>query len=111
MTNQSPMPAARRRKVRVVTAYRHDEILRAARRVFAAHGFEGASMDDIARAASLGKGTLYIYYRSKRALYGAAVRDDLRALVDEVRRRVEAAATPTDKVRAFVETKLAFLEA
>ncbi|MCP5366277.1 MAG: TetR/AcrR family transcriptional regulator [Hyphomicrobiales bacterium] len=45
------------------------EILDGARRVFRAAGFDGASMDQIARAAGVSKGTLYVYFRNKEDLF------------------------------------------
>lgn len=45
------------------------EILEGARRVFRAEGFDGASMGQIAQAAGVSKGTLYVYFPSKEALF------------------------------------------
>src|SRR5947209_16908329 len=100
----------RRTKQQVVAEFRHAEILDAARRVFAARGFEGASVDDIARRARVAKGTVYLYYPSKRALYRAALRRGLESLVRELRRRVYAAHTLRDKIRAFMTTKIDYFE-
>ena len=52
------------------------QILDGARQIFLADGFEGASMNDIARAASVSKGTLYVYFPSKEILFEALVRHD-----------------------------------
>ncbi|QIB33839.1 TetR/AcrR family transcriptional regulator [Ancylobacter pratisalsi] len=50
------------------------QILNGAREVFLAKGFDGASMGEIARAAEVSKGTLYLYFPSKEALFSAFVR-------------------------------------
>jgi AcrR family transcriptional regulator len=50
-----------------------ERILAAARRVFLEHGFEGASMDLIAKTARSGKPTIYSRYSNKQALFAAAV--------------------------------------
>ncbi len=47
------------------------QILEGARAVFMAAGFDGASMGEIARAAGVSKGTLYVYFDSKEALFEA----------------------------------------
>lgn len=47
------------------------QILDGARRVFLAQGFDGASMGEIAKAAGVSKGTLYVYFDSKEALFEA----------------------------------------
>lgn len=46
-----------------------DQVLAGARDVFLAQGFEGASVDDIARAAGVSKATLYSYFPDKRLLF------------------------------------------
>ena len=52
------------------------QILDGARRVFLADGFDGASMNDIAKAAGVSKGTLYVYFPSKGDLFEALIRYD-----------------------------------
>ena len=49
------------------------QILEGARRVFLGSGFDAASMGEIARAAKVSKGTLYVYFDSKEALFTAWV--------------------------------------
>lgn len=46
-----------------------DQVLEGARRVFMADGYEGASVDDIAREAEVSKATLYSYFPDKRVLF------------------------------------------
>ncbi|KNG93224.1 TetR/AcrR family transcriptional regulator [Pseudaestuariivita atlantica] len=48
---------------------KYDDVLEGARRVFMTDGFEGASVDDIARAAGVSKATLYSYFPDKRLLF------------------------------------------
>jgi AcrR family transcriptional regulator len=50
---------------------RQRQIMRAAKRVFAAKGFSRSTMEDIARAAELSPGTLYLYFRNKDELYAS----------------------------------------
>jgi AcrR family transcriptional regulator len=52
------------------------QILDGARHIFLADGFDGASMNDIALAAGVSKGTLYVYFPSKESLFEALVRQD-----------------------------------
>lgn len=46
-----------------------DQVLEGARQVFMADGFEGASVDEIARVANVSKATLYSYFPDKRLLF------------------------------------------
>lgn len=52
------------------------QIMDGARSVFLASGFDGASMNDIARSAGVSKGTLYAYFDSKDALFEAIIRGE-----------------------------------
>ena len=52
---------------------KYDDVLAGARDVFLAKGFEGASVDDIARAASVSKATLYSYFPDKQHLFLAVL--------------------------------------
>jgi AcrR family transcriptional regulator len=94
----------------VLTEFRTTEILQAAHRVFAEKGFDQATIADVAAAAGVAKGTVYLYYRSKREVYWAALRQDLLVLRDETRRQLEAAGTIEQKLRAFIAVKLRYFE-
>jgi AcrR family transcriptional regulator len=50
------------------------QIMEGARQAFLSAGFDGASMNDIARAAGVSKGTLYAYFNSKDDLFEAIIR-------------------------------------
>ena len=54
------------------------QILDGARRCFLAQGFDGASMNDIVKAAGVSKGTVYAYFPSKERLFEALVFHDRR---------------------------------
>lgn len=63
------------------TNSRHDsakclQILDGARSVFRSHGYDGASMDMIAKTAGVSKGTLYVYFQSKEALFRKLILKD-----------------------------------
>jgi AcrR family transcriptional regulator len=51
------------------------EILDAALKVFAQKGFAAARMDDIARQAGVTKGTIYLYFDNKEAVFKSLVRE------------------------------------
>jgi len=52
------------------------QILEGARKVFMDLGFDGASMNEIARSAGVSKGTLYVYFADKSRLFEAIVEDE-----------------------------------
>ena len=51
------------------------QILDGARAVFLAQGFDAASMGEIARAAGVSKGTLYVYFENKEELFESIVHE------------------------------------
>ncbi|WP_281966624.1 TetR/AcrR family transcriptional regulator [Roseovarius nanhaiticus] len=51
-----------------------DQVLEGAREVFMLNGFDGANVDDIARAAGVSKATLYSYFPDKRVLFSEVAR-------------------------------------
>jgi AcrR family transcriptional regulator len=60
------------------------QILEGARAVFLAQGFDAASMGDIARAAKVSKGTLYVYFDSKEDLFQTIVQEECEAQAEQV---------------------------
>jgi AcrR family transcriptional regulator len=104
------MPVAHKSKRAVVSEFRSAEILEAARRVFARSGFEGATVERIAEAAGVAKGTVYLYFPSKREIYLAALRQGMERLIGEMRRNMDAVPAPAAKLRAFVETRVRYAE-
>ncbi|MDK1346046.1 helix-turn-helix domain-containing protein [Streptomyces sp. 378] len=71
MVRVRPMRADARRN--------HERLLRVAVEAFAEHG-EGASLDDIAKRAGVGSGTLYRHFPTRRALLEAAYLDRIEAI-------------------------------
>jgi len=75
---------------RVDREERAGQIVAAAIEVFARRGFAAATIDEIAREAGLGKGTLYQYFDSKEELFFAAFRTVVDGMVAEARQRASA---------------------
>lgn len=57
------------------------QILDAAFRVFGARGFHQATLDDVARQAGITKGTIYLYFPSKAALFTAMLKTRITAVI------------------------------
>jgi AcrR family transcriptional regulator len=104
------MPLAGKTRKDVVTEFREAEILQAARQVFARHGFADTSMEEIAQAAGLAKGTLYLYYPSKRDLYRAALRAGLTDLCDTLAHAIAAPTSLAERIQAYVSTKVRYFD-
>src|SRR5438132_871704 len=86
------------------------EIMRAARKVFAQKGYAETVVEDIAAEAGIAKGTLYLYFPSKEQVYLAALLEDARKLNRLTRDSMVVAPAWKDKLRAYMEVKLAYFE-
>jgi AcrR family transcriptional regulator len=73
-------------------------ILDAALAIFVEQGFASARLDDVAERAGVAKGTLYLYFESKQALFEALVRTGIAAPVDAMRERILASDAPIETV-------------
>src|SRR5438046_10760679 len=94
----------------VVTEFRTAGLLEAARKVFGQKGFSAATVEDIAAAAGVAKGTVYLYYESKRDIYFAALKfgiEQMYAVLDE---RLKTVSTPAEKLRTLIAVKLAYFD-
>ncbi len=100
---------------RLPRAQRREQIVRAAATVLLSGGYDGTSMEDVARAAGVTRLIVYRIFESKEALYLAvltAVLDDLSARFDAgpTHRRSDAGPThPRDEVAAGSESVAARL--
>jgi TetR/AcrR family fatty acid metabolism transcriptional regulator len=67
------MPATPRHTSRARVEAKESSILDAAEKIFARVGFDGAKVSEIARAASVAEGTVYLYYKNKQDLLAGVV--------------------------------------
>lgn len=98
-----PRPAAN-----PLTALRRQEIVQAAIKIFSRRGFDAARAEDIAHAAKIAKGTLYLYFRSKEALYSAVIAHAVAELQRLSAQSIEAADTFPEKLAAAIAIRLRF---
>jgi TetR/AcrR family transcriptional regulator len=82
-----------------------ETILEAALDVFSAHGFRGATLDQIAEVAGLSKPNLLYYFPSKEAIHRALLTRLLSTWLDPLR-DMDAAGEPVAEVMGYVRRKL-----
>lgn len=94
-------PTRRRRK-----EARPDEIIEAARAVFVERGFAAARVDEIARRAGASKGTVYLYFPTKEALFEAVMRVNVLSVIEGAATAINAdESTPAPvQLRLMLET-------
>jgi TetR/AcrR family fatty acid metabolism transcriptional regulator len=81
-------------------------ILRAAIDVFAGRGFFNAQVADVARAAGVAAGTVYLYFRSKDDLLVSIFERTVREAIAEGRASVAPLADPVERLRAIARVHL-----
>src|SRR5262245_56845092 len=106
----NPVPKKKRRRpaAEALWASRREQILIAAAKLFAQHGYADTDTQLLADELGVGKGTLYRYFSSKRELFLAAVDRVIRALIGQVDDAVAAIPDPLEKVATAVRTYLTF---
>ena len=97
------------RPLRADARRNYERLVVAAREAFTEHGAE-AHLDDIARRANVGPGTLYRHFPNREVLLAAVYRDDVEALTaraDELAERLP----PWDALDAWLRLQLEYIKA
>ena len=77
---------------------KRERILRAAIRVFAKKGFYATRVSEIAGAAGIADGTIYLYFKNKDAILVSIFEEQLGRLVEVLEREIEAADTTEQRI-------------
>jgi TetR/AcrR family transcriptional regulator, fatty acid metabolism regulator protein len=101
--------SARRRPDPPPPAAKRDAILRAAIDVFAERGYFNAQVADVARAAGVAAGTVYLYFRSKDDLLVSIFERTVRETLSAGRSAVHGVADPAERLRRFARLHLGML--
>ena len=81
---------------------RPPEILDAALAVFAQKGFAATRLDDVAAKAGITKGTIYLYFDSKQALFEALARQSVGAQIEQIKAQLAAFPGSTPELLRLV---------
>jgi TetR/AcrR family fatty acid metabolism transcriptional regulator len=104
-----PPASARKRPDPSTPVPKRDAILRAATDVFADRGFFNAQVADVARAAGVAAGTVYLYFRSKDDLLISIFERTMRETLADGRVAAAAIDDPAEQLRCFARMHLAML--
>ncbi len=85
------------------TAEKRARILAAAEQLYLRYGIRRTSIDDVARAAGIAKGTLYLYYDSKETLNAAVVEKVCADILTDGRRALGERGTLVQRLVAFLD--------
>ncbi len=100
MLKTQPSPPSATRKPRADAQRNRERILEVARLAFTRHGAE-ATLDDIARQAGIGSGTLYRHFPTRDALIEAVYRSEVEKLT-AAGQRFAATMPPLEALRAWM---------
>jgi AcrR family transcriptional regulator len=102
--NQPEAVDGRSRRARLARRARRNQVLGCALEVFAEKGYHATSISDIIKAAGIARGTFYLYFENKRAIFEELL-DSFITRIAEAVERVSLdpdAATPTEQIRRNV---------
>jgi AcrR family transcriptional regulator len=88
---------------------RREQIISAARKVFAQKGYQGTKTEDIAAELGVGKGTLYRYFKDKRSLF-LAVDDEGFGRLEELAEPAYGLPDPRERLKALVKLFCEFFD-
>jgi len=94
----------------VVAEFRRRSILDAACHVFGDKGFELATVEAVAEAARVAKGTVYLYYPSKQAIYDAVFSTGMAEMERLIGERVASADSARDAIAGFVTVRSEYFQ-
>jgi TetR/AcrR family transcriptional regulator, mexJK operon transcriptional repressor len=85
-----------------------DQVLAGARDVFLRDGYEGASVDEIARTAGVSKATLYSYFPDKSILFLEVAKTECRRQADDATAEMDMDAPPQEVLTRTAQHMLCF---
>src|SRR5689334_2317079 len=104
---ECPMSSARSlSSLRPPVADKRKAILRAATEVFARNGYFNSKVADIARAAGVADGTVYLYFKSKEEILHSIFDASVESAILEGRKQLETISDPREKLRRIAHLHL-----
>jgi TetR/AcrR family fatty acid metabolism transcriptional regulator len=95
-----------RKPARNGTTGKRESILRAATRVFARNGYFNSKVADIARAAGVADGTVYLYFKSKEEILHSIFDQNMTEAIAADRRLIDKLNDPREKLRRIASLHL-----
>lgn len=89
---------------------KRDRILRAAIKVFARNGFHATRVSEVAKAAGVADGTIYLYFESKEELLFSLFEDRIDKLLAFMRDELPKQPNAPARLRAVIDMQLGLLE-
>ncbi|UCE83997.1 MAG: TetR/AcrR family transcriptional regulator [Deltaproteobacteria bacterium] len=110
LTRQLCKQIGPREQGRPQTSSTREKILTAALEVFSYKGFHGATVDEIAERAKLGKGTVYRHFHSKQSLFSELISSKVAELERAVSGAIDAQADVLEIIENYLKVYFAFFD-
>ena len=81
-------------------------IIQTAQKLFSRFGFLKTTVDEIAKAARMGKASIYHYFKSKEDIFREVIEKENQILHTRIREAIEEQETLRGKIKAFILTKM-----
>lgn len=95
--------------MQVMDQRKRAKILTAAAELFAAQPFHKVLLSEVAEAAAVGKGTLYVYFKNKEELYLSVLYSGFSALVDRLHEQMAAGSgDPVENLKTIIRETIRF---
>src|SRR5918912_3107174 len=91
---------------RAAAGDKREAIMRAATKVFARNGYFNSKVADIARAAGVADGTVYLYFKSKEEILRSIFDLGIETLIAEARELIEGVTDPRERLRRIARLHL-----
>ena len=95
---------------RGMTQKKAEVILAAAKKIFARYGPGKTTIEEIARMASVAKGTVYNYFGNKTQVYLKVLKQEADEILKKILSAVEKESSPRAKLAAFLRAKFKYME-
>lgn len=84
-------------------------ITQVAQQIFSRYGMLKTTVEEIAKAARMGKASLYRYFKSKEDIFREVVEKESRVLTEKIQEAINNESTPQKKIRAYIITRTKYL--
>ncbi len=85
-------------------------ITQVAQNIFSRHGLLKTTVDEIAKAARMGKASLYHYFQSKEEIFKEVVKQENKFLREKIREAIINENTPQKKMKIYILKKMEYLK-
>jgi len=85
-------------------------LLQVAQSIFARFGLFKTTVDEIAKAARMGKSSIYYYFKSKEDIFRAVLEKELASLKEKITTAIAKAKSPQEKLRKFIITRMKYIK-